>query len=199
MACLEAGRALGFLGPMPVDDQIDHAMGMALVVREAPVRVVDLGSGGGIPSLVLARHVWPDAEWHLIESNTRRAAFLRDSLAALGLEPRAVVHHARAEEAGRDPALRHAVDAVTARSFAAPGVTAECAAPFLMVGGLAVVSEPPEDAVGERWPADGLAGLDLVVHARQSTPIHAVALRATGLCADRYPRRVGIPAKRPLF
>jgi 16S rRNA (guanine527-N7)-methyltransferase len=105
----------------------------------------------------------------------------------------------RAEDIARQPAYRQAFGVVTARSFGPPAVTAECGAPFLVEGGLLVVAEPPaEDPT--RWPASGLARLGLAVGDR----IHAdggtvQVLRAVAGVDERYPRRVGVPAKRPLF
>jgi len=86
--------------------------------------VVDLGSGGGVPGLVLAA-VWTGSTVYLIETMGRRAAFLSRSVGTLDLN---LVHviPGRAEEAGRDPALRGTFDLVTARGFGPPAVTAEC-------------------------------------------------------------------------
>jgi 16S rRNA (guanine527-N7)-methyltransferase len=91
---------------------------------------------------------------------------------------------------------------VVVRSFGPPAVTAECGAPFLRVGGLLVVSEPPAEegkALEERWPADGLAPLGLEPAERWTEPFTYHASRQVTPCPDRYPRRVGIPTKRPLF
>ena len=110
----------------------------------------------------------------------------------------------RAEEVARDPAHRGGYDLVTARSFGAPAVTAECAAPLLRVGGELLVSEPPEATTSERWPRDGLAELGLGGPERQvvdasGVPVHLVRLVLEEACGERYPRRVGVPSKRPLF
>lgn len=199
ISCLVEGRAQGFLGPMPIQDQIDHALGMAQAVPAHPESAVDLGSGGGVPGLVLARLCWPLARWCLIESSKRRAAFLEESVAALDLEDRVRVVWTRAEAAGREPSFRHASALVTARSFGPPAVTAECGAPFLQHGGWLLVSEPPGESSPQRWPDAGLAELGLQVAARHASPVHAVVLRAVEECSDRYPRRVGVPNKRPLF
>jgi 16S rRNA (guanine527-N7)-methyltransferase len=97
--------------------------------------------------------------------------------------------------AGRDPDRRAAMGLVVSRSFGPPPVVAECAAPFLRVGGRLVVSEPPEAA--DRWPIEGLAALGL-----EPDPLDTagfVRFRQTFPCPDRYPRRDGVPAKRPLF
>jgi 16S rRNA (guanine527-N7)-methyltransferase len=107
--------------------------------------------------------------------------------------------HGRAEVLGRDGAHRGRYRLVTARGFGPPAATTECAAPLLEVGGRLIVSEPPGTA-GERWPAGPLAQLGL-------TLARVVATRAAGFavleqvapCPAEYPRRAGIPVKRPLF
>ena len=112
--------------------------------------------------------------------------------------PNVTVVRARAEDAGRDPGLRGAFGLVTARSFGPPPVTAECAAPFLAVDGRLVVSEPPDGA--DRWPADGVALLDLELLRRTTTAAGRYqVLRQRTLVDERFPRRTGIPGKRPLF
>ena len=193
---LEQARSLGFLGPGPVEAHVAHAEGFARAWGAAPPdRVVDLGSGGGVPGLVLALR-WPDTSFVLLDASERRTAFLAD--AAANLAPgRVEVRRARAEEAGRDPELRAGADLVTARAFGPPAVTAECAAPLLRVGGRLVVSEPPE---GEsRWPWEPLAALGLVpLRQVRTTAVYAVLVLGAP-CPDRFPRRVGVPAKRPLF
>jgi 16S rRNA (guanine527-N7)-methyltransferase len=166
--------------------------------RFSPVRAADLGSGGGVPGLPLALHATGCA-WVLIEAAVRRAAFLRRAIERLGLEARVTVVEERAETVGRRPEFRGAFHLVVARSFGPPAVVAECAAPLLLVGGRAVISEPP-DGTGERWPAAGLAGLGLVA-ARTTHAAGATyqILEQASLCPERYPRRVGVPVKRPLF
>jgi 16S rRNA (guanine527-N7)-methyltransferase len=184
---------------MPIADQILHSLGMVAGLTRAPSSVADLGSGGGVPGLVLARLLWPKARWRLIESSTRRAAFLTDAVASLDLGDRVEVIPRRAEEAGRHPSWRGHHDLVLARSFGPPAVTAECAAALLTEKGCILVSEPPGDLDPHRWPAGGLAMLNLVIERFQPVPVHVMMLCPTGPCPDRYPRRVGIPAKRPLF
>jgi SAM-dependent methyltransferase len=161
--------------------------------------VLDLGSGGGLPGLVLATYR-PELELTLLEARQRACRFLREAVADLGL-PHVVVVEARAEDAARRPDLRGAFDAVVARSFGPPAVTAECAVGFLRVGGRLVVSEPPEDggpdAPPSRWPPDGLDALGLGPSGRSrgagATFVSLVKTRED----DRWPRRVGVPAKRP--
>jgi 16S rRNA (guanine527-N7)-methyltransferase len=195
---LEQARALGFLGPGPVEAHIEHALAFATAVPAPPARALDLGSGGGVPGLALALH-WPASRWTLLDAGTRRAAFLHTAAAALGVSDRVEVLAARAESAGRDPELRGAFDLVVSRSFGSPAVTGECAAPFLRVGGSLVVSEPPEPSA-DRWPAATvLAELGLDVRVTVAGPPRLQVLSQRELCSDRYPRRVGVPAKRPLW
>jgi len=196
---LEEARDLGFLGPGPVVGHIEHAAGFVRAVGTThPTRVVDLGSGGGVPGLVVAL-AWPTATICLLDSNERRSLFLARAAGVLGLADRVVVGHARAEEAGRDPAWRARADVVLARSFGPPAVTAECGAPLLAESGRLIVSEPPEGS-GDRWPVEPLARLGMRPVGRLEQAFSRFeVLRQERLCPDEYPRRVGVPAKRPLF
>lgn len=194
---LEEARALGFLGPGEILTHRQHAEGfLVLLDVDEGATVVDLGSGGGVPGLVLACAL-PRSRWVLLDVGLRRTTFLREAVERLGLTDRVTVHVGRAEEAGREPSRRQAADAVVARSFASPPVTAECAAPLLRPGGTLVVSEPPGGA--DRWPAEPLAELGLVVEAHAAGPPALVRLRQQSVAPDRFPRRVGVPAKRPLW
>ena len=196
---LDDARALGFLGPGPVAGHIEHATGFVRAVGDDhPSLVVDLGSGGGVPGLVVAA-AWPHARFVLLDAGRRRAQFLARAADALDLADRVVVAHARAEELGRDPAWRGRADLVVARSFGPPPATAECAAPLLQVGGRLVVSEPPEDAE-TRWPEQPLARLGLRPSARLEQSFSRFqVLRQEEPCPEAFPRRVGVPSKRPLF
>jgi 16S rRNA (guanine527-N7)-methyltransferase len=185
---------------------VAHALGFAEAAEafgSADGSWLDLGSGGGIPGLILAHH-WPDRPAILLDSNERRAQFLLEVVAGLGWEDRVQVIMERAEVAGRQVGLRGALSLVVARSFGAPPVTAECAAPFLRTGAALIVSDPPStgssgDLTDARWPPEGLALVGLErVGARRSIFGYQV-LRQARECPDRFPRRVGVPAKRPLY
>jgi len=156
----------------------------------APGSVVDLGSGGGVPALPLAL-AWPESRWVLVEANGRRARFLVHALRRVGPGARARVEPIRAEVLGRDPLQRGRHDLVVARGFGAPAVTAECAAPFLAVGGRLLTSEPPAP---REWPEGALEQLGLAAEGRKGS---VMVLRQAELCPGRFPRRS--PSKRPLF
>ena len=194
---LARARRLGVLGPGPIEDHVRHAEAYATAV-EAPDRALDLGSGAGLPGLVLAVGPWASTRWVLLDASERRCALLVEAVAVLDLAERVVVHRGRAEDAGRADALRGRFDVVVARGFAAPPVTAECAAPLLEVGGHLVVSDPP-DPGPDRWPTEGLAEVGLEPDGEVPGPVRLRRLRQAHPCPDRYPRRAGIPTKRPIW
>lgn len=195
---LERARGMGFLGPGPVVDHVVHAAGFVAALADATGRVVDLGSGAGVPGLVLAVER-PDLEILLLEATHKRCAFLEEAIGLLRLAGVRVIQ-GRAEELGRGE-LRGSADAVVARSFGAPAVTAECAAPLLRVAGQLIVSEPPvaPSPDAPRWPPAGVALLGLRVGTRSTTSPAVQVLTQVDVCPDRFPRRVGMPAKHPLF
>lgn len=187
------GQSRSVVGPGDVRVHLDRALAMAQALPP-PDRAVDLGSGAGIPGLVLAG-LWPHSSWVLVDGALRRVHLLLESVAALGWTDRVQVVHGRAEDLGHDPAHRGQADLVTARSFGPPAVTAECGAPFLRRGGLLAVTEPPH-SVGDRWPDVDLARLGL----RRDGVDGGMQLMT--LVADvpaEFPRRPGIPSRRPLF
>lgn len=194
---LVRSRELGFLGPGPIEDQRAHAAAF-LTAIDGPAGLrsaVDLGTGGGVPGLVLAQ-LLPQTDWILLDSMVRRTAFLEAAVAELGLADRVRILTSRAEDAGRLPAVRATADLVVSRSFGPPAVTAECGAPFLRQGGQLVVSEPPVTAA-DRWPAPPLAELGLAVEAEIAGPPHFVRLRQLEVAPADVPRRSGTPRKAP--
>ncbi len=154
---------------------------------------VDLGSGAGIPGLALAG-LWPESTWVLIDAAQRRVMLMEETVRELGWDDRVAVVHGRAEDLARTD-LRGRFDLVTARSFGPPAATAECAVGFLREGGVLAVTEPPA-ADGSRWSPEGLALLSLEVLPPQPG---VQELRFVGGLDDRYPRRAGVPNRRPLF
>jgi 16S rRNA (guanine527-N7)-methyltransferase len=182
---------------------VRHAEGFARALYAAtgvatpPSRVLDLGSGGGLPGAVLAT-AWPSAEFVWLDASERSREFLAWASEELGVADRVQVVRGRAEELAHSGDLRAGFDVVVSRSFGRPAVTAECAAGFLNVGGILLVSEPPV-AQGDRWDLAALGRLGL---APLSLPDAALRFRAfsqvTG-CPGEFPRSVGRPEKRPLF
>lgn len=199
---LEEARSFGFLGPGPVRDHLDHASGFARAalsgVGAPPPEFADLGSGGGVPALVLLAE-WSETQAVLVESLGRRARFLEEALHTLGWADRARVVTERAEVVARDPGWREHFMLVTARSFGPPAVTAEIAAGLVAPGGVLVVSEPPE-ANDRRWPVPGLELLGFGPAERTVfTGAHFVRIPKNGPVPEDRPRPTGRPGKRPLW
>ena len=168
---LRSSQALGFLGRQPIEATIAHADAFVAALRAVSGEVVDLGSGGGVPGLVIA---WrrPDLHVTLTERREARADHLRRLVSRLGVADRVAVD-------GRDarrltPAT---ADAVVARSFGSPAATARVAGRLLRAGGRLVVSEPP-DGDRDRWPEPLLrdAGLQSLIQFDHRV---FVAIRAT--------------------
>jgi 16S rRNA (guanine527-N7)-methyltransferase len=154
-----------------------------------------LGTGGGVPGLVIA---WADTTRAgvCVESRARRAAFLRVATAQLGLGRVTVV----AEPAETVTGVLGQATAVTARGFGPPAVVAECATPFLAPGGRVVVSDPPAGRVPQgRWPEEGLRLLGLVVEELDPGPPAFAVLRRVGPPAVALPRGPGEARRSPLF
>jgi 16S rRNA (guanine527-N7)-methyltransferase len=200
---LADAREAGFLGPDAPERHIDHA-GVFIAAVEAqvgpagPRSFLDLGSGAGVPGLVLALQ-WSETEAVLVDASQRRCTFAASAAARLGIADRVAVRCDRAEVLGHEADLREHFSVVVARSFGAPAVTAELASPFLEVGGLLLVSEPPASEI-ERWPAAKLRVLGLGTGEESRHHGYGVAtMHKESPLADRYPRRVGIPTKRPLW
>jgi 16S rRNA (guanine527-N7)-methyltransferase len=165
-------------------------------------RIADLGSGGGVPGLPLAL-VRPDCRFLLVESLGRKVAWLEEQVQALGLADRVEIVSRRCEDVGRDPVYRAVLDAVVAKALASLPVLLEYALPLLRMGGRLYAYKGPALA-GEIESARHAMG-ELGGHLAESLP-YRVLDRERVICVvekvratpDRYPRRVGVPERKPL-
>jgi 16S rRNA (guanine527-N7)-methyltransferase len=176
---------------------------VGLEVKELAVarRIADLGSGAGLPGLVLAAFL-PRARVDLIESSSRKCAFLLRAASRMGLANATVVCE-RAESWGASEG-REAYDAVTARALGRLATVAELASPLLRTGGVVVAWKGRRDEVEE---AELERAVDRTavepVEVRQVSPYrgsrdrHIHLLRKNGPTPDELPRRPGAAAKRP--
>lgn len=162
LTALGAIQARGAIGEASLAGAIAHAEQFVAALPPSVSTLVDLGSGGGLPGLVIAVRR-PELSITLVERRHSRADLLSRAVRALELGARVTVV---ADDVRR--LATHAAgtfDVVTARSFAAPSITAHWAGMLLRVGGVLVVSEPPAES-GEttdgRWPAEVLAAAGLV-------------------------------------
>lgn len=156
VAVLSMIRDRGAIGERSLEDAIAHADRFVTALPEAGHRLVDLGSGGGLPGLVIAVRR-RDVAVTLVERRRSRADLLRRAVSALGLDGVTVRD---VDVAALDREASTAFDVVTARSFASPAVTAGWIGRLLRVGGLGLVSEPPEPDE-RRWTAEMLAAAGL--------------------------------------
>ena len=216
---LDAAVAEGFLTPLAAAEGPAHSAGflrfgglgdpgVALgpdvasgipVDLDAETIAVDLGTGGGVPGLVLA--TLTSNRWVLVDRGDRRCTFLRWAVRELGIADRVEVHAMDAVLVARGD-LRGRAGLVTARSFAAPGPTAECAAPLLALDGVLVVSEPPGGDGGSwnRWDPEALDQLGMVdLGGWRHGGAGYRAMRSTGTCPSRFPRRFKRQLAGPLF
>lgn len=167
----------------------------------SPTALADIGSGGGFPGLVIAI-VRPGMRLHLVEPLQKRARLLAELVEALGLS-NVTVHAARAEDAGRGP-LRDSLPVVTARAVAELRELLEYTAPLAAPGGLIALPKGSAFAAELLAAAGSMAALAcefeaLVAMRPEVSETLSVALfRTSGPTAAAYPRRPGVPAKRPL-
>lgn len=174
-----------------------HGAGIARHLGDpGPIRCLDLGTGGGLPGVVLAA-CWPDTTWVFVDRRSRSEAFVSWAIGLLGLGARARFRREDAAVLARDPDLAGSVDLVVARAFGPPAVTAECATGFLPIGGRLVVCEPEVDDP-ERWPAGPLARLGLAVQ-HAGGPPRFVEIGKEAPHETRFPRRAAAMQRRPLY
>ena len=181
---------------------LDALSALPLLDALSPRRALDLGSGGGVPGIVLAL-ARPDISWTLVDSVGRKADVMRGFVEALGLRDVAVVAE-RAEILGRDARYRAQFDLVAARACAPLPVLVEYALPLIRVGGALVTwkgAVPPDELISGQAAALELGGGELEVRGAEIAALgdHSFVivakLRPT---PDRYPRRPGEPGRRPL-
>lgn len=157
---LRNAQRFGFLGDRPIEEAAEHSVAYveAIGALDASVRLVDLGSGGGLPGLVLADR-YPHVSITLIDRRQKRTDFLRRAVVRLGLDQVQVID-ADVDALVRDVRVGTALpfDVVTARGFGPPDVTLRFGVELLGDGGRIVISEPPS---GDRWDPTLLAELGL--------------------------------------
>lgn len=171
--------------------------------RAAGLRVVDVGSGAGFPGLPL-KIVVPGLGLTLIEATHKKAEFLAYIVSRLKLEG-VVVLAERAEDVGQMPDHRERYDWVLARAVAGMRTLAEYLLPLAAVGGhcLAQKGESAPQEVSEAQHAIHLLGGRVAQLKAVELPMIAetrflVDIAKVAATPPKYPRRAGMPAKRPL-
>lgn len=193
---LEANRSTNLTGAQSAQDLAEHLLDSLTLVPYVKAPLADVGSGGGLPAIVLA--IAAGADVTLIEATRKKAAFLERAARKLHVEARVLAQ--RAELAGRDPGLREAFDTATARAVASAPAVLELTVPFLRIGGRALLQrgtlEPRErEAVVDAAP---MLGARLAEELRLDGDRRILIVEKVTPTPARFPRRVGIPEKRPL-
>ncbi len=165
--------------------------------------LIDVGSGAGFPGLPL-KIIYPDLRLRLLESVGKKRDFLQTAIDALCLAD-AQVMGGRAEDAGQNRVQREAYDWAVARAVARLGTLVEYLLPLVRVGGYVLAQKGRQAAVelGEAEKGIALLGggvpqLIPLQLAGQAEPSYLVLIEKIKPTPDQYPRRAGVPAKRPL-
>lgn len=183
----------------PAGELVDDALVLLDHLGDART-LVDVGSGGGLPGLPL-KIARPELELTLVESDQAKAAFLIRACAALDLAGVDVVAR-RAEEVGQDSRYRERFDVAVARALAPMPVVAELCLPLVRVGGRLLAQKTDREDIGAAGHAMQVLGgsIEAVVPApstarRSGTVVVVGKVRPT---PSAYPRRSGVPGRKPL-
>jgi 16S rRNA (guanine527-N7)-methyltransferase len=166
------------------------------------LQIVDMGSGAGFPGLILAMHC-PAAQFTLVESDNKKSAFLERTAQKLGLSNVQVVPR-RLEELGRDNSFRESFDIVTARALAALNILLEYGIPLLKTDGVGWfwkgIKADEEVQQAQRALQLLQAQVETVYWYRliEERDRALVKVVKQGPTPAQYPRRIGVPSKRPL-
>jgi 16S rRNA (guanine527-N7)-methyltransferase len=171
---------------------------------EAGGRLVDVGTGAGLPGLALAIAL-PFCDVTLIEATARKVAFVEGAIEALRL-PNVHVVCGRAEDVARDPAHREYYDTAVARAVGSVATLVELLVPLLRVGGVALLMKTHARA-GREIEEATRALAELHGHMERVIDLSVpgllddralVVVRKQDSTPERYPRRSGLPGRRPL-
>lgn len=181
---------------------LDSLWLMNLPQMRAATNLIDIGSGAGFPGLPLAI-ANPQVEVSMLEANNKKAAFISATVEELGLANASVICQ-RAEDAGRT-ALRDHYDVAVARAVGSMPEVLEYALPLVKVGGHALLQrgarEAGDEAVAKKAAAMLGGSLEWTVSADPypgARNLHIWVWEKGAATPDRYPRRAGMPRKRPL-
>lgn len=193
---LDANRRLNLTGAKTGAAFAAHILDALTLQRDVTGPLIDVGSGNGLPGIPLA--LATNARVTLLEPIKKRATFLRTALAALALDGEAL--DARAEDAARNPAYREAFRTATARAVASAPSVAELTVPFLSIGGRALLQRGTLDPRERNAVADAalVLGAELIEERHVDGERRILILEKRAPTSPRFPRKNGVPAKRPL-
>jgi 16S rRNA (guanine527-N7)-methyltransferase len=163
--------------------------------------LIDVGSGSGVPGIPL-KIAEPSIRLTLVEAKQRKSEFLEALLPELGMSDVTIVTK-RAEEAAHDPRYRETFDFAMAKALAPLRTLAELTLPFVRMGGLVVAPKGTEAGAEVKEARTALETLNGAVRSVDLIPLaqpeqYVVLIDKELPTPDRFPRRPGMPAKRPL-
>ena len=149
---LTTAQRVGTLGDRPIPEVIEHAQAFVAALAGITGTVIDIGTGAGVPGLVIAQER-QDLFLVLADRRATRMDALQMGVSGLGWEDRVSVLTCDVAEMVKDPEHVGRYDAVVCRGFGSPEVTAPLARPLLKNGGTLIVSEPPSPRPS-RWTSE---------------------------------------------
>ena len=172
------------------------------LIENQPIRLLDIGAGAGFPSLPM-KILFPELDVTIIDSLNKRINFLHLLAEELGLSG---VHfyHGRAEDFAQDKAFRAQFDLVTARAVARMQVLSELTIPYLKVGGRLLAlkaSNAPEELEEAKNALNILFSKvedNLQYELPNGDPRYITVVEKKKETPNKYPRKAGMPNKRPL-
>jgi 16S rRNA (guanine527-N7)-methyltransferase len=193
---LHANRRFNLTGAKTATELLPHLVDSLTVVPYIREPYVDIGSGAGLPAIPVA--IATGIPVTMIESTTKKARFLEETLAVLGLSGEVLAE--RAEVAGHDLRLREQFASGTARAVSSAPTVAELLLPLIAPGGVAVLQrgtlEPRERTALE--DACLVLGARFELEYELGSERRIILLHKSQATNPRFPRRTGIPEKRPL-
>ena len=196
---LKQSQQYGFLSPQPIEKQIKHSIDFLSLLPKDIGRALDLGSGGGLPSLVWL-YLDQDIEIVALDAMRKRTDFLLEIASQFdGIGGRLKVVNGRAEVLSHEEDFRESFDVVVARGFGSPAVTAECASGYLKVEGHLYVSGRPLDE-SNRWKKEMLFELGLEFdEVLEQNEAHVAKITKRNQLNSTYPRSSKALKKKPLW
>jgi 16S rRNA (guanine527-N7)-methyltransferase len=149
---LTTAQRVGTLGDRPIPEVMEHAQAFVAALVDVTGTVIDIGTGAGVPGLVIAQER-PDLTLVLADRRATRMDALQMGVSGLGWSDRISVLTCDIAELGKRPEHAGQYDAVVCRGFGSPEVTAPLARPLLKNGGTLIVSEPPSPKPS-RWTSE---------------------------------------------
>lgn len=172
------------------------------LIENQPIRLLDIGAGAGFPSLPM-KILFPELDVTIIDSLNKRINFLH--LLAEELDLSGVhFYHGRAEDFAQDKAFRAQFDLVTARAVARMQVLSELTIPYLKVGGRLLAlkaSNAPEELEEAKNALNLLFSKvedNLQYELPNGDPRYITVVEKKKETPNKYPRKAGLPNKRPL-